>query len=202
MHNNTLCDCLFYSLLFTFAQARSTLLIQISSAVRQYRFVSFRYDHYLAVVSVCVCVAVRAVRFCWSHKTDWNLSAASRWNRRLVPQQSSLTFSIFLYFLPSPLSFLLFLEVGAARGLLQDSHTTKVVTAEIANKSHSCRSFIQWALSSWPCLVWVCCLQQLWVVSMLEKFYRTSLLVYFIIAFGLKGLSHLKGKVKSVKFEF
>lgn len=92
-----------------------------------------------------VCVsAVRAVRFCWSHNTDWNLSAASQPAGGIVVLCLSRARLLFLsFFSPSPLSFLLFLEVGAAWGLLQDSQsTTKVVTAEIANKSHSCRSFI------------------------------------------------------------
>lgn len=100
----------------------------------QYRFVSF----YLRSVE-CECAVRAAVRLCWSHNTDWNLSPASRWNRLMPHGASLLTFSIFF----SPSLYLILVVGAAAWGLLQDSQT-KVVTAEIAikknNKSHSCSS--------------------------------------------------------------
>lgn len=150
MHNTTqLCDCLFYSLLFTFirfAQARALFYSNFVCSIVLYLSI---YDHQ---ARECECAVRAAVRLCWSHNTDWNLSPASRWNRLMPHGASLLTFSIFF----SPSLYFILVVGAAAWGLLQDSQT-KVVTAEIAIKKKQQKPQLPqqpWrALSSWLCLV-------------------------------------------------
>lgn len=126
------------SVLFTFihfcagAQHVAYSNFVCSSTVSFWIFLSFFLDFVtITTWSQWVCVsAVRAVRFCWSHNTDWNLFAASRRNRRLVPQQSSLTFSIFFFALPS----FVFIIFGGRRSLRPATRFT------IHNKSRDRRN--------------------------------------------------------------
>lgn len=153
MHNNTLCDCLFYSLLFVCAGAQHVAYSNsvCCSTVSFCIFLSFLFDAHATIagpktVSVSVpCVASVSAEV--TIPTETYRQPASRWNRCLVPQRRALTFSIFFLSYSPPTPTLFILEVGAARGLLQDSQT-KVVTAEIAIKATATASTFLLALSS------------------------------------------------------